>query len=182
MLRRRSAFSLSSPSGEGKARLLLADAPLWILDEPVTGERRVLVTVGADRVAADPGRLAALRGLVAREHPDAGTIVLRLPPGAAAPAGARLLMQYVESDTPLDPPADPAGWTVRPYRAEDRAAVHDLLVRALETGYDTAGAAAPRQRRRNFSAAVFPCSTVASETGSVSPSATRADRATIVIS
>jgi len=121
---------------------------LAAVDEPVTGERRVLVTVGADRVAAEADRLAELRALVAREHPDAGTIVLRLAAGAARPAaaGARLLMQYVESQTVPEPPADPAGWTVRPYRPPDREAVHDLLVRALETGYDTAGVTAPPEQ------------------------------------
>lgn len=119
---------------------------LAAVDEPVTGERQVLVTVGAERVATDADRLAELRALVAREHPDATTIVLRLPPGAAPAAGARLLLQYVESGPVPGPPADQAGWTVRPYRPEDRAAVHDLLVRALETGYGTAGASAPRQQ------------------------------------
>jgi GNAT superfamily N-acetyltransferase len=131
-------------TAELAGRLLVLAA----VDEPVTGERRVLVTVGADEVAADPDRLAELRALVAREHPDAETIVLRLPPGAARPAvaGARLLMQYVESSGVPEPPADAAGWTVRPYRPADREAVRDLLVRALETGYGTAGTVAPREQ------------------------------------
>lgn len=123
------------------AELAGAVLVLAAVDEPVTGERQVLVTLGADRVG-----LPALRTLVAREHPDAGTIVLRLPPGADAPAEGRLLMQYVESETVPDPPADAGGWTVRPYEPADREAVHDLLVRALETGYGTNGATAPPER------------------------------------
>ncbi len=43
------------------------------------------------------------------------------------------------------------------------------------------GSASPRQRSRNFSAAVSPCATTSSGTGSAWPSATRAERATIDI-
>jgi GNAT superfamily N-acetyltransferase len=119
---------------------------LAAVDEPVTGERQVLVTLGAAGVLSDPSRLAELRALVAREHPDATTIVFRLPPGSAPlpVLGARLLLQYVESETVPEPPAEEAGWTVRPYQPADREAVHDLLVTALETGYRIAGASAPR--------------------------------------
>ena len=56
-----------------------------------------------------------------------------------------------------------------------------MQIQYVSIAFAWRGSALPRQRRRNFSAAVRPWATTSSGTTSVSPSATRAERATMAI-
>jgi hypothetical protein len=116
-------------------------------EEPMTGEWRALVAVGADAVAVDAGLRAALLDRISADHPRATSVVLRLPPGVrpAPEVGARLLMRYVRSGS-LRPPRTDPHWTVRRYRSADREPVMELLRQALAAGYASWGTAADAGR------------------------------------
>jgi GNAT superfamily N-acetyltransferase len=117
-------------------------------DDPLVAESRVLVPVGAEPVAAYAALLAALLSLVEEVYPEAATLVLRLSAGVRPAAGtpARLLLQYVQiaPERRAEPP--PRGWTVRPYRPDDRQPVADLLLQAIRDGYADLGGALSQGR------------------------------------
>jgi GNAT superfamily N-acetyltransferase len=121
--------------------------------DPIAGESRALVPLGAEIVIDDPDALAELVALARQRIPAASRLILVLGRPATLPVGTPYL-RYVRagSGSPVAPPAD---WQVRPTGPEDQAEVVPLLREALAAGYTEAGSCADPDALDRVAAEVF---------------------------